>query len=82
MSLSPTMEEALARAQTHGGELVRLPGGFWTYPGCPVDKRGVPTWWVTKGTIGALLLRELVRDVRTQNDLGYLSRVVSTETKS
>ena len=61
MKLSPKMKEALAGAAAHSskGELVRWPGGFWTYPGCPC-KPGygvsvqVPDWWVSTHTITAL----------------------------
>lgn len=32
-ALSATMQKALAFAVENGGELVRLPGGFWSTPG-------------------------------------------------
>lgn len=34
--------------------LVRLPGGFWTYQGCPTNDRGVPAWWVSTGTVQSM----------------------------
>lgn len=34
-ALSPTMSAVLKEAVDFGGRLVRLPGGYWTYPGCP-----------------------------------------------
>lgn len=52
--ISATQRGVLAKLGETGANLVRLPGGFWTYEGCPVDARGVPTWWVTWPTVRAL----------------------------
>ena len=60
--LSPTMQEALNVARVNGGRLERLPGGFWTYPGCPCDERAVPNWYVSAHTVKALLARGYVED--------------------
>lgn len=68
--LSPTMQEALNVARLNGGRLTRLPGGFWTYPGCPCDERrmmgfhytseAVPNWYVSALTVKALVARGYV----------------------
>jgi hypothetical protein len=63
--LSPAQELALRFVAANGGRLVRLPGGFWTYPGCPVESRpygdDVPTDYVRTNTVRALVVRgELV----------------------
>lgn len=59
-ALSDTQREALALAADHGGTLVRLPGGFWTWDGCPVESRpwgDVPTEWARTNTVKALVKR-------------------------
>jgi len=33
--LTPAMTYVLQTAQNHAGVLVRHPGGFWSWPGCP-----------------------------------------------
>ena len=55
--LSQTMLEALAEIEAHGGIAERWPGGFWTYPDCPRDTRGYPSWSVGATTIKALTVR-------------------------
>lgn len=65
--LSPTMQDALDKARANSGKLVRLAGGFWTYPGCPRKAQAViankivgcyvPAWYVGVGTINALVER-------------------------
>jgi hypothetical protein len=50
--------EALARVRDLG-ELVRRPGGFWTYEGCSL-KGGVPAWFVGVSVIRALERRRLI----------------------
>lgn len=64
--LSPTMDNALAVAHAHGGTLIRLTGGFWTYPGCRIvrdysPQYVVPEWHVSTLTIRALIDRAAVR---------------------
>lgn len=58
--MTPSQQRALDLATTHGG-LVRLPGGFWTYTGCPTTERRdvgfVPDVWVGTTTIQALVRR-------------------------
>lgn len=56
--LSATMAVTLAETIDRGGELIRLAGGFWTYPDCPRRPHdGVPTWWVGASTVNALVTR-------------------------
>lgn len=54
-ALSATMQQALAFATKHGGELVRLPGGFWCKPGANQWTMG-QTYFGTK-TVEALVSR-------------------------
>lgn len=57
--LSSTMLKALQIATNNGGRLERLPGGFWTYPGCErAPHNGVPHWYVGTSTVEALIARE------------------------
>lgn len=76
-ALSATMQDALAKGREHGGRLVRLPGGFWTYPDCPArDSHGysVPEWSISAHTIKALLARGLV-EAETYARNGFLVAV-------
>jgi hypothetical protein len=54
LAMSATMTAALGEVGKHGGKLVRHPGGFWSYDGCPARWDGLPTWWVDTGTVNAL----------------------------
>lgn len=49
--------QALTRGLEHGGELLRVHGQFWSYPGAPrqVQSGGLPVWW-TSGDIVRLLI--------------------------
>lgn len=54
------MEQAMATAREHGGVLVRLTGGFWTWKGCPTEAVfGVPrpTW-----NVGDKVISDLIAD--------------------
>lgn len=58
-ALSPTMTMALHDIKQHGGRLVRLPGGYWTYPDCPRQSHdGVPSWYLGSSTVLALVSRQ------------------------
>jgi len=46
------------------GRLDRLPGGFWTYPGCGTRHRGVPMWYASTTTIRALIHHGLLATTR------------------
>jgi hypothetical protein len=54
--LSATMAEALGETVRLGGELIRLQGGYWTYPNCP-RSNGFPDWYAGASTIQALVDR-------------------------
>ena len=75
--LSPKMVEALDVARAHGGELVRWPGGFWTWPFCPRDSNQplfhVPSWHTSTHTIKAIVARGLMEP--TEGGQGYYRRV-------
>jgi hypothetical protein len=58
-ALSDVMLAALRFAGEHDGQLVRRPGGFWTWPDCR-EVGGVPEWYVTAHTINALVDRGLL----------------------
>lgn len=62
--LSNQMEQALAKAREHNGELVRLPGAFWSYAGCRVVKklhaRHYPDWYANEHTVLGLVRRGLM----------------------
>ncbi len=56
MKISPTQQSVLSRLQP-GLMMVRWPGGFWTFEGCPPknpDRPDVPEWWVETQTIRAM----------------------------
>jgi hypothetical protein len=53
------MTITLGAAVAHG-RLDRLPGGFWTYPGCVARHRGVPVWYASTTTIRALIRRDVL----------------------
>lgn len=59
--LSPTQQKVIDTLTFTGKHLERLPGGFWTWAGCPQDARGVPTWWVTWQTVRAMETRGLLK---------------------
>lgn len=52
-----TQTKALGVLREHG-TLERWPGGFWTYPSCPVDHVtngcDIPSWYVTTHTVQAM----------------------------
>lgn len=60
MKLSPTQAAILADlrdlAPVNAARLVRLPGGFWTYPGCPYKdgRPDTPRWYALTPTVRAL----------------------------
>jgi hypothetical protein len=58
-SISNTMLACLYQIEAHGGKLVRLPGGFWSWPDCPRHAHdGVPhVYWGTS-TVQALVARK------------------------
>ena len=53
---SASMQEALEKAK-HYGSLERRPGGYWTYPGCPMLNNYAPHWYVGRETVRGLVLR-------------------------
>jgi hypothetical protein len=68
------MQEAILKARLHGGILERLPGGFWTYPGCHREQKGsmitylgIPDWWVSTHTIKALVARGWFVELASRN---------------
>lgn len=75
--LTPTQTEILAAMREHGGELVRMSGGFWTYPGCPTKVVGrdvVPERYWTIQSVRALMRLEFVRE-SDRTERGFLTRV-------
>jgi hypothetical protein len=57
MKLSPTQEEAIKMINDHGGKIIRLKGGFWTYPDCPKEEgvlSSYPAWSVDIRTVRCL----------------------------
>lgn len=60
--LSDHQLHAVRKARENGGRLLRLAGGFWTYPGCPMTPNGiVPEWWTGTQTIEVLTRRKVLR---------------------
>lgn len=59
---TPFQLETIAALRKAGQTVLRrLPGGFWTYPGCPDGaKPGVPEWYVTTQTVRAMEDRGLL----------------------
>jgi hypothetical protein len=41
-------------AEHHQATLIRVSGGFWTYPTCPRKAGTIPTWWVDVRTVRAM----------------------------
>ena len=58
--LSRTMVSALDMIVRHGGEVVALRGGFWTWPGATTNDEGTPEWWAGTNTIRALAQRGML----------------------
>lgn len=58
MTLSDTMQKAIAAIEQHG-ELVRKPGGFWTAENT-LEKNGVPEWYFSTSTIQGLINRKIL----------------------
>lgn len=56
--LSQTQQDALSKLNEHG-KIIRKPGGFWTFPGCDLNPRNAPTWWVDVRTIRCLVRQGL-----------------------
>jgi len=55
VKLSPEQQRVVECVKAHGGELIRLPGGFWTAPHTPVCRAsGAPEWFTTVQTVRAL----------------------------
>lgn len=74
--LSPHMREALTRAISDTGLLVRARGGWWTTEHTPVlritaDGYHVPEWSCTLGTLRALEARGLVAVVPEPGGVAY-----------
>lgn len=67
--ISPFMQAAIDLAKEGGGKLVRLPGGFWTIPGEPLDlaKIGVPFRHVGTTTVQTLVQRGLATYTKMQS---------------
>jgi hypothetical protein len=61
LKLSNTQQVVVDTLQAKQQPLVRIPGGFWTYAGCPVSGRGTPDWWVTWQTVRALESKGVLR---------------------
>jgi hypothetical protein len=60
------MEAALVVAKERGGGVLeRWAGGFWTYPGCDVQRSTsayrLPAWYVGANTVQALVSRGVMR---------------------
>lgn len=72
--MTKVMEEALAKAIAHGGELVRWKGGFWTYRDCPVksEERGyrVPVWHAGTQTVDGLIDRQKLEVIERGGHVG------------
>jgi len=67
--LSATQTTTLATLRAHGGIIARLPGGFWTYPACPINAAGIPEWWVSVQTVRGLeKIGALARTHRTSEE--------------
>lgn len=69
MKLSPTQQKVVDTLRAHpGAPLVRIPGGFWTYKGCPLDERSYPVWSVAVGTVRAMEQRGLLRRLNVYSE--------------
>jgi hypothetical protein len=56
--LSVTMAIAIGAVIEHGGKLIRHPGGYWSWPGCPRRQHdGVPEAYFGSLTVHALVER-------------------------
>jgi hypothetical protein len=66
-ALSDDMVACLLAAQQHG-KLIRLPGGFWTFDGCPRHvHNGEPHVYFRPTTIMGLIARERLEYVAWQD---------------
>lgn len=75
--LTPTQIEILGAMRANGGELVRIAGGYWTYPGCPTRVAGgeeIPTrYWGVQSVAALMRLGHVDERARTAG--GLLIRV-------
>ena len=75
MELSDTQKATLEAMRTHGGELVRLRGGFWTWRNHTERSVGVPAWSCELGTLRALEKRGLVTLIVESQTFYTLARI-------
>lgn len=54
LAVPTTQRQVIVKLAETKAPIVRLPGGFWTYDGCPVNQAGIPDWWVTWPTVRAM----------------------------
>jgi hypothetical protein len=79
--LSATMAIALGETIEHGGTLIRLAGGFWTYDGCPRRAHdGVPEWYVGATTVQALVIRNELSYTEWKEGRGFKFPIKATLT--
>lgn len=67
LNLSETMERVLKVMITHGEKFIRYEGGFWSWEGVEIEKRGlpwnqyeIPAWHCDVRTLRALQARNVV----------------------
>jgi hypothetical protein len=77
--LSPTQRITLETLHFHHANLIRKPGGFWTYSGCPVSAAGMPVWWITVGTVRALERMGVLVRVRKHDEEWRDERTINYE---
>lgn len=54
LKLSQTQMDLMAKVRAAGGRIEYRKGGFWTAPGVPEVRPGVPAWYFGWETIAAL----------------------------
>lgn len=62
--LSATQLELVAKITAFGGRMEYRKGGFWTAPGVPEVRPGVPEWYFGWGTVAALQDRGILKLIR------------------
>ena len=73
--MSEPQKETLAAMREHGGELIRMGGGFWTWRNCSQVKVGVPAWYCTVGTLRALEKKGMITLIQENRSFYTLARL-------
>ncbi|MEY2151114.1 hypothetical protein AB7849_09365 [Rhodanobacter sp. 115] len=61
--LTPTQADLVGKVRSAGGRIEYRKGGFYTSPGVPEVRPGVPEWYFEWGTVNALVKKQVLQPV-------------------